>query len=450
MLSGRIGGFLKQAASFAKTKNNPAETLTIKAVIITPKAQYNTLGVIGLGQAADFAVNHVEDIRISVRLQPGLYFDHILKYRDDLKMQLLFGTEEETVLREYVAIPLFDSDPRSKNNNTADLNLDAKDDIQFGTYEFQLMDKVYYKLRHIPSPKTLLMTTVENALINIVESYSKNANLNADEKYKGLFFVRPTDNLDKLRQVIVPENVQLKDIPVFLQNANEYGIYSKGLGSFFKQGYWWVYPLFNTNRVEGYVNPADIIRVPKDKVPTLDATFYKADNGLTIIVTGESEHSDSADIRKQNKGVGSRLIMADAVSGQTGMHYKNGRAVATRKDRMQEFKLSERRNGEENTPLKTEPTSNVCRSLSEASMNEGEIMWVGWDNGDVGHLEPGHPIRFQYLGEDDMMVIRKGILLGYQVTYIPMNIGTHMQMKRKVELKLFLKRQERYKAEKQA
>ena len=83
--------------------------------------------------------------------------------------------------------------------------------------------------------------------------------------------------------------------------------------------------------------------------------------------------------------------------------------------------------------------------MSENAMNEGEFIEVEWHNGDVGYLEPGHPVKYQYMGEGNDMVVRKGSLLGYRQDHLPITSRLEPDMKRVCKLLLFLKRQEKYK-----
>lgn len=444
-LNSQIEGFLKQAGIVEKKSDKLIDSTRIKAVIITPKAQFKALGVTHFTELADFIYNRAEVLAIKLRLQPSIYFDHVVTYRDDLCIQVIMDSESDMVIREYAATPMNDKDLRAQGNHSQQANLDAYDETNMVEYEFQLIDKGYNTLKNIPVSENYMMCKPGDVLPLVMETYSKQVKMPSGVKYKGLYLHQPIDNQNTYRQILIPQGTRLIDVPSYLQAHDEYGVYSKGLGSFYKQGYWWVYPLFNTELADKHYRPIDIIRVPQDKIPTLDMTFVKTANALTIISTGYSEQSDNADIRKQNNGVGKRLVMADAIAGDTGYHYTKGRAVTTRADTLQEYKLSDRRNGQEYVPLDLTPTSNVSLAMSENAMNEGEFVEVEWHNGDVGYLEPGHPVKYQYMGEGNDMVVRKGVLMGYRQDHLPITTGLEPDMKRVCKLLLFLKRQEKYK-----
>lgn len=443
----QIEGFLRQAQLTDKNRIKLAQTVNLNAVLITPKAQLNVIGIEHFTEIADMISGRSERIGVKLRLQPGVYFDQIVPYRDDLTIQIFVDTDEQRLVREFVAIPINDRDLRSEGGLASIGQLGNYDNVSLATYEFQLMDKAFAKLKNVQVSENLLMANPGDVLKLVMDKYTKKVDLSNASPYKGLYIHEPIDNKNKYNQVIIPEGTRLIDVPKYLQTHNEYGIYSKGLGVFYKQNYWWIYPLYNTNLADTHHRPIDILKVPQDKIPSLEYTFYKSDVSMSIIATGEAMHSDEADIRKQNQGVGKRVVMGTAVSGQTGYHYENGRAMITRADTLQEFKLSDRRNGDEYIPIDYNPTGNLCAPLSENAINEGEIVQVEWHNGDVAYLEPGHPVRYQYIGDDDNLIIRRGVLVGYRQDYLPINNGLNPDLKRTCVLSLFLKRQAKYKTE---
>lgn len=447
MLANQIKNFLKQASNTARFANNAAETVTITAVLITPAGQYTALGVERFQEFADFVTNRADALQIRVRLQPGIYFNQIVPYRDDLTMQLLIESGADKVIREFVAIPLVDKDVRSESNNTAATNLDALNDVNLVPYEFQLINKGFAMLKNVPVSNTYQMASPGEVIATVMEEYTRNVGMTGYETFKGLYFHQPIDNTNKYKSISIPNGTKLMDVPLFLQNHNDFGVYTKGMCCYYKQNYWWVVPLFNTDLVDTHPRPIDIIRVPENKIPDLDSTFYRSDTGMTIVAAGKANHTDHADIRKQNQGVGQRLVMGDAIAGDTGYHYNNGRAITTRADSMQEYKLSDRRDGEEWIPLDPNPTGNLCKPFSQNAFNEGELIQVEWRNGDVGYLEPGHPIRYQYMYNEDEMMVRRGVLIGYNTTYEAITTYAKPMLKRTTILTLFVKRQAKYKVD---
>lgn len=447
MLDTQIQAFIRQAQSTAKYSSQSAKAVMITAIFITPEGQHRALGVTGFSEQADFVNNKSEFIQLRARLQPGTYFNKLIPFRDDLTVQVVIASGTDKVLREFVAVPLTSKDVRAEGNNTAAVNLDALDETNLVDYMFQLIDKGYSQLKNIPVSNIYQMTDIQSVIGTVMEKYTKDVGMTGWETFKGLQFHRPIDNLNKYDSVEIPNGTRLIEVPTMLQNDNDYGVYTKGLCCFYKQNYWWVVPLYNVELVETHPRPLDIIRVPENKIPDLDVTYYRSDVAMTIIACGKADHTDFGDIDKQNDGTGQRLVLGDAIAGDTGYHYNNGRAVTTRADSMQEYKLSNRKDGQEWTPLKAGPTGNLCAPMTQNAINEGEIIEVEWRNGDTGYLEPGHPLRYQYMYNDSEMIVRRGVLLGYRTDYIAINSFPNPILQRTTILKIFLKRRDEFKAE---
>lgn len=441
-----VSSLLQQAKITAKISGKIADSTTLRAIFITPVAQHTAIKVLQHTRQADFISNRAEWVGLTVQLQPGVYQDKILPYRDDLRVQVISSTETDVKISEYVAVPLNSDDPRVMSNTTVNADFSAQDSVALQEFQFQLIDPGFAKLKNLEVSDNFPMSNVADVIRITMEENTQKVGLEGKEKYRGLYMVEPVDNVNKYRQILIPSGTRLINLPLFIQNHPEFGVYSRGLGCFYKQNYWWVYPLFNTSLVDVHHRPIDLIRMPRDKAPTLDETFYVSDVALTIISTGDGEHSDTADITKQNKGVGSRIVMGDAISGDVGYHYSKGQAITTRQETIQEYKLSDRKDGSEYTPLDLNPTGNVCRAMTNNSINEGEVITVEWHNGDIGYLEPGHPLRYQYISSEGGLTTRKGVLLGYRCDYVPITGGPLPKMKRTCVLTVFLKRQERYKA----
>lgn len=446
MLHSQLESILKQAALTSSLKSTPSDSVTIYATVITPEGQYPAIGVPGFVELANFETGHCDVLQIKLRYQPGTYFNKILPYRDDLTIQLVVRSETDSVLREFVGVPTVDKDIVAEGNNTIGTNIAAMDVTSMVAYNFQLINKGYSKLKNILVSDIYYMARTGDILQAVLENESKAAGLEGWYSYKGLSMSDKADNQDVQRQIIIPQtaSVRLPKLGMYLQNHPEYGIYTKGLNTFYKANYWWVYPLYNTLRVDNHARPLDIIRLPQNMAPSVDASFYYSDYGMTIISTGSNQQFDGTDIKKQNQGNGQGIILGSAIAGDSGFQYNNGRGITTREDTIQEYRLSERRNGDEMIPVNPNPSSNMAAALTENSKNEGEVMVVEWHNGDVGYLEPGHPCRYIYMGENGNMVIRKGVLLAYRTDYIQITSAPNPMLKRTTKLTLFLKRQEKY------
>lgn len=436
-----VKSLIEQANTIQGLNSSKPDAVQLSGVFITPTKSIKAIAIDGMAEFSDFINNRSEDITVSARLQPNVYINDILTYKDDLLFQLIISSGSEYIVREYVAVPLLDKDPRIESNMQVVSDLEGIGFNSMTNYHFQLMDKSFSQLKDIEVSSIAIMSDMDTFIPYIMDKYGNNPEFIKEEKYEGVVMDLPTDNSIRYSSILIPEGTKLINLPVYLQESEDYGVYNTGMCCFFKQRRWWITSLFNPNRYDNHPKPLNIIRVPKDKIPSVQFSYFVNEVGINIIATGLSEHTNGNDIQKQNKGVGNRLIMSDAISGESGVYYNNGRAITTRGDKMAEFQTSERNSGRDYLPLNKTPTSNVQKYATINASNEGEIVTVEWHNSDTGILEPGHPVRYQYIGDDETMVTRKGILLGFRTDYFVQD-SLSLMMKRGTVLYLFIKKQD--------
>lgn len=417
-----------------------AESVRYQAVFITPNENIKTLGVDGYSEIGDFILSRSTDYNISVRMRPSLYINKILPFKDNLRIQLVTTDMKNRTVLEFIAVPLLDTDEKSEGNQSQHANIEGISENSINSYAFQLLEPTYAKLRTIEVSHIALMGTIDGVISRIIDREMVKAGFNDEKDYQGLVMETPIDNTITYSTVKVPEGVRLTKLTSFFQDSEKYGIYSKGQGFFFKQRRWWLYRLWDLTKYDSHPKPIEIIRLPEDKVPTLQYTFFVNDSGLTILATGQAKQSDGTDISKQTQGVGVRLVSPDLVGGEAGLHYNAGRSIKTRADSMSEYQTSERGNGNDYVPLSPTPSSNVNKYASFNAVNDGTFIEVSWHCGDPGYLEPGAPVRYQFMGKSDRMETRKGVLVGYRMDTKIVDPMTLM-MKRAISLTIFLDKQ---------
>lgn len=431
-----IHNLLTQAKRVSGTTAVLPKYLKYYAVFITEEGTYTTIGVDSLETYADFANNHAEETIATVRMQPSLYYDILLPNRDDLKMQLIATDGNQRFITEYTAVPLEGNDPRLAGVHSMSADIQSVSYTSVASYPIQLLDPTYTKLRDGIVAGISLMGNVEDTVAYMLDGYTKQ--LVEPTEYDGIVFDYPIDNQTRYSAVVIPEGVELQGLPNYIQNSDKYGFYREGLGCYFKDKQWWVYSLFNTTKFDDHPKVAEVIRLPRDKFPTLEDTYFSNENGLTILATGDADHNDDSDIIAQDEGVGARLVSASKVSGETGTHYNAGRSIQSRADSMLEFKLLERKSGQEYYPVGKTPTNNPFKYSSVIAGNNGDILSINWDNGDTSAIIPGMPCRYQYMTEEKMYA-RKGVILGFRTKNMLYN-KTTLFMSRTTTLIMFLEK----------
>lgn len=416
----------------------------IEATIITPLKQIPMVLPTGLARDSFFAIKHADDYQIEGSIQPGLYQQEVLPYKDDLYLELILRAGVQQTAYKFRAVPLDVNNPSIESNHSELLNLRGLDVNNIVTIKMQLMECNYDVLKTLPYSNTFLMCTTRDALhhifneANVGTSFSQ---INA-ERYYGPDIEEPTDNPKVYKQIIVPQGLRLIDVPNFLQYDDHYGIYSKGIGSFYRKGYYYFFPLFQMGGYNKASKVLDIYRIPPDIAPTLEQTYFYNTKTVSIISTGNSTYQDHTDIDKQNDGVGKRVVSGDAVMGETGYYYGKGEAVTTRPDSVSEYKTSERKSGNEYIPFADKPTGNVFASLSINARNDGELITIPWDNSNSDMIIPGMCCKIYYLEGKDSVKFREGKVLGVRTEYRKNKESTHKVFREYSVLTLFLSKVE--------
>jgi hypothetical protein len=382
----------------------------ISATIITPTEQIPLLIPTGMAKLCLFGINHSDDVRISAQLQPGVYQTRVLPYRDNLYIEVVRRVGLTQTVTRYRAIPQGDADPTMIGTNTAMADLTTKDEINMVTLTFQLLDPGFAILRNAQVSDHLLMCTLRDALHYQLTKFGETLNLTGADAWRGVDIEEPMDN-ERIFGVIVIPPMSLVKLAEWMQNDDKFGFYSKAMGSYYRKGMWYVYPLLKIGRYEQARKVVNIYRLPEDVFPTLKNTWFVDDKVLTILATGGGDNVDGSDVLKLNKGSGKRVISSDAVMGEVGRYYARGQALTTRQDSLSEYKTSERGSGEEVLPFHDKPTNNLCKLLSQNAYADGSIVSLNWHNSDIDQLVPGMPCRFYFMHGSETLMYREGTVI---------------------------------------
>ena len=415
--------------------------LSLKAMIVTPTEQIPFLLTTGYARFGLYAVNASDDCRITGQLQPGVYLNRVLPHKDNLYIEVIERQDLTQIKRRYRAVPLGDSNPEMTGTNTAMANMNAKDDLNMVSVKFQLMETGFAILKNEMVADNHLMANLADVLHYQLNKFGKKLQLNGPDAFKGVDIERPIDNDRVFKQVIIQPPIPLIRLGMWLQQHDEFGIYTKGFGMYYQKGLWRIYPLFKIGRYEKARKVLNIYRLPEDVFPTLYATYFVEGKVLTVLSTGQAKHQDGKDIRKQNEGTGKRVISSDAVMGEVGYYYANGQAVATRQDSLSEYQTSTRKSKEEMSPFHSTPSNNLSKFLSENALNDGTIEALQWNNSNHDELEPAMPVRYFFMSGEQLKY-KEGTLLAARTEYARDTENPDMVFREHSALTLFLNTQE--------
>ncbi|UYE93502.1 hypothetical protein [Shewanella phage FishSpeaker] len=414
IISSPVKNLIRQAAS--NGAGGLARLFTLGATIITPSEHIVAYFPRDYTCLSLYNINRTDGGGITLDIQPGVYFNKILPFKDNLKLELREMEGIKQRVRLFTLIPLQTNSPTSAGTSSHAVNMSGLDTTHLVSYQFQLVDMGYAILKNKEASDIHLMANLEEALKGSLLSNSVGVNLPEPDNFKGVEMETPLTNVRRYRQVDIPQGTRLIDLPTFLQEDPRYGLYNKGLGSYYIKGIWYIYPLYGLGRYNRAKFVLNVYRIPEDIMPTVENTYYLNEKSVTVLGLGKGQNIDNRDITRQNKGIGKRVMLADALNGDAGYYYAKSSAITTETDVMVGFKTAERGDGNEFIPLDLTPSNNYCHPMSMAAFNDGEIITVQWHNSDCSLLVPGMPVKYYYM-KDDVIAIKEGTLLGRKTEY---------------------------------
>lgn len=430
---------LAQAKETAK-ESKPVNFM-LSGVIITPDNHIDIPRILSIVLTSDFysGESHADSYIMDVSISPGIYQKQIAIYKDDLVIDLIETRGIQRTLRRLRAVPLVETDPTIGGANTVFSDLSSLDDQNLITIQFQLFDLGYEKIRNVPVNTNFLAATLDNVVHFMLSKEIKDLELKGTNQIKAIDIESPIDNPKVYRSVTVPPGLMLVDIANYFQKADGFGFYTRGLGSYYKNKIWFVYPLCKSGRYGKVGWSLDILKFPADAMPTVEDSYFvsKTGNHVTILSTGDADHSDNSDIDFQNEGQGKRLISEDAIAGDVGYYQNAGRVVKTRLDSVTEYKTNNRKSKVNRVNIDPTPTSNIYREISKSVFNAGDILTIEWHNSDPDVLYPGMPLRYYYMVGNKLRV-REGTLFAAISNDQMVNVQFKGTFKRATRLMIFL------------
>lgn len=423
----------------ARRTSQAGQTRIVKlsATLITPTKHIPLIIPNALARHAHFIVKNADDGFISGSLQPGVYFNNVLPYKDNLLIEIIerVGIKQTSTL--YRAIPQGDSNPSMNGSHSGLSNMDALNNRNVVPVTFQLMDPGFDILRNIMVGRIVLMGKLDDVLHNLLTEQGNKLGLQGPNAFRGVDIEKPIDNPTVYTQILIPPTTRLSKLAEFFQTDPHYGLYSKGMGCYYRKGMWYVYPLYKLGRYKTAPRTLDIYRLPEDAIPTLETTYFVNTKGIIVLATGKGDQTDNRDIRRQNKGTGQRIINPDSVAGEAGTYYGRGVSLATRQDSLSEFKTSQRANDNDIVPINPVPQSNIWQPMSENAKNDGQEVIVEWHNSDFSLLTPAMPVRYYYI-ENDVLKMKEGTLIEVRSDWQPDIQNTSPVFRERSRLRMFL------------
>lgn len=405
-------------------------SMTAEIITVDNQAKHQFSKVIKLDTLRDIQNNTSDVLMLSGMISAGVYTKRIYPFQNNLDIVLTIIPITERAERpaylkpritRYTAVLLDRLDGNlNQNAQTAvtEEMLDLADTIEV---EFQLIPKAIELLRAIEIGVIIRQTTVEEALKALLSKEITRLQLDAKTAITNVDVV-PANNQLPREHIVIRENTRLLDLPDYLQE-NAGGFYSAGVGNYILDNSWYIFPLYDTSRLNKTKHTLTFVNLPTGKFPGLDATYRRNASNTVILVTGRSKLVNVAQQRQQDQGAGVRFSNANRFMDGYGEtkdnkthlqrnNLNNEMVVTDRSDQMKMARISK-------TPIH----SNPFKELSSLAARNGSIVHCVWENGNIELLVPGTTCQFIYQDGPILKTLKGCLLFAHEYLHL---LGTGM------------------------
>lgn len=428
-------------------EGNGIRSFLVDCRIHTPEAWIDPIRITLFSLERDYESSYGDVVVIEVVVGEGDYAYKLVPYRDALQVDFITqasyrGTDNEDLdrtrrVKRYRAVlmeqdnpALMGRDPQSSNEE--DLNRKG-----FKSVQLQLFSEELYQIRLASVGRLYRQVTPAVALRSLLTETTNLVDKNNRQQIFGVDLVGGY-NTKVRNHIVIPDGTALVDVPHLLQNK-EGGIYAAGLGCYLQDGYWRVFPAYDTTRYQRTPKALTVISVPPNRYFGAEQTFRVTTNQVVIVAAGAAEVSDEGLFEQLNDGNSVRFTDVEQLL-QIGQTSEN-RTTMSRSDSLFEFTGPELQSGITHAVWAAErATSNPFKHYSALALRNGRYMSVEWFHGDSSLLYPGMPVRLM-AAVGDALATFQGVLLGVHDQRIPIenNIVSKV-FGTSVRLKLFLTR----------
>lgn len=366
--------------------------------------------LISKDRVKDF-VNMVGDvIHVEFTMPLGDYSFNLYPYRNNLeitesKVQLSSTGSDVTpntpiVLERYKAI-FMTNNKKIEGTEYKHADQESMNLVEVVTVHLQLVNTSLEQLRTVTIGYSIQNQTPEDIIRAVIGSECLKVTV-AGKPSIDMLDIVPADNTAIKNSIVFPHGTHLLSVPTNIQERQG-GVYNTGIGTYV-QAYkgktiFYVYPLYKTQAPSSNKPSIIFYSIPKSKYPTLDVT-YRTDGLVTYIVgTGDKEYKDDAEVGYMNKGVGFRMVDANAIMLQPVIMGPDG-PIGSRAQLNTEITSKIRTDGTNYIPFASQPiSSNQFTQVSRVQSKAGGTLIFTWENCDTSLLVPGMAAKVVYFNE---------------------------------------------------
>lgn len=276
------------------------------------------------------------------------------------------------------------------------------------TVTLELLDRAMEPLRIVTVNGVYRQVTPEKLIRNLLGATSQKVRVDGKPAIAGIDFI-PPDNGELMPSVVIPDGVHLTALPTYI-HEKICGVYSRGIGTYLQtynnQRTWFVYPLYDPERMDKPGKRVVFYLAPQDRYPELDRSYEVKGDLLRVVITGGRTIQEKTDLDQMNEGAGYRMPDARAFMGKpVELTPKGPKGNRTRL--MHEVVIAKREDGLNYAPMvRGGPSSNPYTEQSRVSQQALGQFDVVWENANPDLLFPGMPCKCLYLSQGEVVTIK--------------------------------------------
>lgn len=280
----------------------------------------------------------------------------------------------------------------------------------------QLVDKVAYEMSLTTASGVVRETSLKD-IIRYYLSYGlgeieiKKPLLEDEyQLVRGVDISPPTNSVDPDFFLIpsAKRPMPITDIPQYLQRT--IGVYSAGMGYHFQNGWWHVYPLYDTKRYDSVKKNLTLLCVPEEELPVSERTYLYRDEQLYVFSTGERQ---TVDISEELSHLEGNVIRWWTASDLLDSMYKvkDNVATALNSETMKSLTFTKRSDGFNRVNhVPTTFTDNPYAITTKVLASQGRYLTTVWANCDYELLYPGMPSKILYVENGELIEVMGTLL----------------------------------------
>lgn len=378
----------------------------------------------------DYVGSYGDVLVVQFIMPYGDYTYDLLPYRANLKVDVTYQplktatkelrTDTQTTVTRYVGILVDQNDHVLTGGNSQTTTKDALNRLAPKTVVIQLMEESLYLTRLRTVGRNFRQCTPMDALLTVL---TETINLQKGSNYKRMLGIHVADgyNTEKRNVIPIPDGTPVMSVANMLQQK-EGGVYPAGLGCYLQDQYWWVFPLYDTKRINKKLKTLTIYNVPPDKYDGGERTYRITANRVIVLAAGDATSFNPSGFNQLNGGNGIRFADARKLLGDFAIT-KDNRMLIDRATNLFEFVSSPMDGTYNNVQFSDTPVSaNPFRHYTAMALSDGQFVAVEWKHGESDLLLPGMPVEYWTL-KDNQAVSYQGILLGLHEERAPSEPG---------------------------